>query len=172
MHSVITKKHKEQDFLLVVLYKHTVERKNYMIKELKHLLPALIKKDDTWQVVLLSKWNTIIGNLQGKMRLESINNDTLVVGVFDACWMQELYLLSPLLINTINQSLDQPRIKHLRFKRAVAKKTYKPAPLKTPCNPAPLVLTTKQHKALAAIEDPQLRLALHNFLIRCNKEIV
>ena len=47
--------------------------------------------------------------------------------------MQELYLLSPLLIKTINEKLDQPHIKEIRFKQVSLKKdSVKKLPVKTP----------------------------------------
>ncbi|HZW61372.1 MAG TPA: DciA family protein [Candidatus Babeliales bacterium] len=144
-----------------------------MAKQIKNFLPTLIKADDSWQIQLLSNWEKIIGNLKTRITLEKIAADTLFIGVFDACWMQELYLLSPILLNTINQNLDQPRIKHLRFKRAVAKKQKQRAPDEQPKQVVSLPsLTTKEKTALATIKDPQLREALHQFLIRCHKEKV
>jgi hypothetical protein len=142
-----------------------------MATQLKDFLPSLLKKDESWQTKLLCSWSSIIGSLHTRVRLEKINNDTLVLGVYDACWMQELYLLTPTLISTINQNLDQPRIKHLRFTRAVAKKEKKRTPIPEHQEPTPYVLNTTQQKALSAIADPHLRQALHNFLIRCNKEM-
>ncbi len=125
-------------------------------------------------MTLLSQWSAILGSLTTKVRLEKIQDDTLTLGVYDACWMQELYLLSPLLITTINQNLDQPRIKHLRFKRSVAKKDANTLGITARTEPpnVPLELTASTKKALAIIKDPQLSLALHNFLIRCHKEKV
>jgi hypothetical protein len=144
-----------------------------MTKQLKHFLPTFVKTDDSWQLQLLSNWDKIVGNLKTRVTLEKITADTLVIGVYDACWMQELYLLSPLLLNTINQNLDQPRIKQLRFKRAVARKQKK---VITTEQPEPVTalpsLTAKEQAALATIKDPHLRYALHQFLIRCHKEKV
>ena len=141
-----------------------------MAKQLKDFLPPLIQNNDTWQLKLLSNCDTIIGNLKNKVRLEKIQNDTLVLGVYDACWMQELYLLTPLLLTTINQNLDQPRIKHLRFKRSVAKKAQAKSAVKPQKVEPKIHLTPKQKAALEQIEDPQLARALHDFLIRCHKE--
>lgn len=141
-----------------------------MAKSIKELLPTFLH-DESWQRSLLRNWPTIIGEVHTKVRLEKIEGDTLVLGVYDACWLQELYLLTPLLLTTINQNLDQPRIKHLRFKRSVAKKNSS-APQPVPKPTTTYQLTDRQQQTLATIKDEQLRNALRNFLIRCNKEHV
>jgi|SRR5579871_3580716 len=141
-----------------------------MTKQLKDLLPSLIKKEHHWQRMLLQQWSSIIGNLSTHVCLQKIHNDTLILGVYDACWMQELYMLSGLLIDTINKNLDQPRIKHLRFK-IIAPRTLKKiisVPTTPPCKP--IILTPREQRALDGIQDAQLREALQHFLIRCYKE--
>jgi len=127
---------------------------------------------DDWKASLLANWNAILGNLNGKVRLEKIEEDTLTLGVYDACWMQELYLLTPLLINTINKSLDQPRIKNLRFKRSGTAK--KNVAVRTPEKKAlrAVTLSEKERDALKNIKDSQLSSALEQFLIRCYQEKV
>lgn len=138
---------------------------------LKSFLPTFVKPSNSWQLQLLNNWPTIVGNLATKVTLEKIEKDTLVIGVYDACWMQELYLLSPLLIDTINQNLDQPRIKHLRFKRAVVKKKNSHSTTKEGFSALPQrLLTARERAALEKIKDPQLRNALQQFLMRCHKE--
>src|SRR5437762_7574752 len=90
---------------------------------LKDVLHAVINPEKNWKTDLLYKWNEIVGPLHNKVRIEKIHDDTLILGVFHSCWMQELYLLSPLLIKTINEKLDQPYIKQLRFKHIGIKRT-------------------------------------------------
>jgi len=87
-----------------------------MALRLKELLHTLIHPEKNWKTNLLYQWHDIIGSLHSKVRIEKIYDDTLILGVFHSCWMQELYLLSPLLIKTINEKLDQPHIKQIRFK--------------------------------------------------------
>ena len=93
-----------------------------MATNLKELLNTLINPSNNWKTDLLYRWKDIIGPLHSKVRIEKIHNDILVLGVFHSCWMQELYLLSPLLITTINEKLDQPYIKQIRFKQISLKK--------------------------------------------------
>ena len=92
--------------------------------------------------------------------------------MYDACWMQELYTLSPLLISSINKALDKPYIKQLRFKRAGIRpqKIVHPQEQRSYIVRKSIVLTGREEKALAAIKDKQLAQAMKDFLIRCHCE--
>ncbi len=139
-----------------------------MAQPIKNLLTTLIKPKHSWHIQLLSSWDSTLGKLSSKVRLEKIDDDTLVLGVYDSCWMQELYLMTPMLIATINKKLDQPYIKHLRFKRVVARKhTPQPVVLTLPPNHQEVTLKPTEYAALEKIKDPQLSMALQQFLIRC-----
>ncbi len=138
---------------------------------LKDILHTVINPEKNWKTDLLYKWNDIIGHLGNKVCIEKIYDNTLILGVFHSCWMQELYLLSPLLIKTINEKLDQPYIKEIRFKHIGLKKQKKiniaPAVLKRKKD---VVLTKEDERALAKISDPALQEALKAFRIRCYEE--
>jgi hypothetical protein len=138
---------------------------------LKELLQTLINPEKNWKTDLLYRWNDIIGSLNSKVRIEKIYDDTLVLGVFHPCWMQELYLLSPLLIKTINEKLDQPYIKQIRFKQTCLKHRKK----NNSCQSATkkkkeIILTKEDEHTLAKIADPALRDVLKAFRIRCYQE--
>jgi hypothetical protein len=142
-----------------------------MAKTIKDLIQNIVGRSDSWKLQLLQHWPTILGNLNTKIHLEKINDDHLVLGVADSCWLQELYMLSPLLIQTINKKLDVPRIKSLRFKKIgiQKQKEKKVSPAKQlSCKMVPL--TTKEQQALHRIEDPELRTAISAFLRRCQQE--
>ena len=136
----------------------------------KSLIENFFKHDD-WKIKLLTQWTTIVGDLSSKMKLEEIKQDTLIIGVFESAWLQELYLLSSVIKKIINQSLGQERIKTLRFKQA---STTKPI-VARPTPPAPtlvtyphIVLNKKEEQALAKIKDKDLREVLHTFLSSCH----
>jgi len=142
-----------------------------MTNHIKHLLNTIVKTKNNWKLQLLTDWKDIIGNLSSKVIIEKIYEDTIVLGVFDSCWMQELYLLSPVLIKTINQSLDRPRIKQVRFKMTGRKKTkIKKAAKKMSTTPITVYLTSREKQALETIPDQALRAALKAFYIRCARE--
>ena len=141
-----------------------------MATDLKDLLQTVINPENNWKTDLLYRWKEIIGSLHSKVRIEKIYDNTLILGVFHSCWMQELYLLSPLLIKTINEKLDQPHIKEIRFKQIGLKKDkIKTSSIKT-IQKKEVTLSKADEHILAKIADPALRAALKAFRIRCYEE--
>lgn len=138
---------------------------------LKELLHSIINPEKNWKIDLLYQWNDIVGSLHTKVRIEKIHNDMLILGVFHSCWMQELYLLSPLLIKKINEKLDQPYIKNIRFKQIGLKQTKKNnGPHINVKKKKAVQLTQEDSRALATVPDPTLREALKAFRLRCYQE--
>ncbi len=142
-----------------------------MTHHLKSLLPTIFKQDDNWKFQLLNNWSSIVGNLGTHVRLEKIQDDMLILSVYDSCWLQELHCMAPVLLKAINKTLDHPRIKHLRFKTAGVyhKQTHKKE-VKEERVYKQVTLTEREQKALATIKDEQLQQALKKFLIRCYQE--
>ncbi|GMU19445.1 MAG: hypothetical protein AMXMBFR12_06370 [Candidatus Babeliales bacterium] len=142
-----------------------------MAQSVKTILDELLANHNNWQLQLLNQWPSIVGSIKTRVHLLKIDTDTLTIGVQDSCWLQELYLLSPLLIGTINQKLDHPRIKHLRFKALGTPITKNEQKNKKTVRILPKVtLNSKEQETLAQIKDEQLRNALKNYLIRCHQE--
>lgn len=141
-----------------------------MVVHIKDVVQKVVanQNSNSWQINLLTNWNSIIGGLKTKVKLEKIQDDTLILGVYDSSWMQELYLLSNVIIKTINSKLDQPRIKHIRFKRAEWKNENKEQIKEIKkAHSKKIELSSRELFALKKIRDPQLSEALKNFLIKC-----
>lgn len=144
-----------------------------MSQPIKTIIDAYFSNQENWKISLLKNWETIIGNLKSRVRLEKVYDDTVILGVYDGHWMQELYLLSNVLLKTINQSLDQPRIKKIRFKLVDTKKTqikdftkkYVQSDIQTS-----IIVTGNELKTLDNVDDPHLRSVLYDFLMRCTRE--
>ncbi len=140
-----------------------------MVAHVKDLLPHILQETVDWKVSLLVHWESIVGKLNTRTRLEKIYNDLLVVGVYDSHWMQELYLLSPELIEALNKHLGEDHIKRLRF--VLVDEYKKKARLKTKKSShkkyKPAVLSRRESKALDDIENSGLKDALVKFLARC-----
>lgn len=139
---------------------------------LKDILTKTMPQE-SWKLTLLSEWPVIMGTLACRVRIEKIEGSTLILGVQTASWMQELYLLSSVLLKTINTHLGKPYVQKLIFKTAgFKKKETKPLqptrPTTVKYEPVPLSFSQKQ--ALAAIQDSGLRDALREFFYRCAKE--
>jgi hypothetical protein len=142
-----------------------------MTKEIKTLVSNFLNINSNWQIHLISNWDIIIGKLKDNATLEKIDRDTLIISVTNSSWLQELYLLSNILIKKINNKLPYPYVKRLRFKLC-EKKTFKTRKkienkIITLKNTK---LTKREEIALEKITDQELSLELKKFLIKC-KEI-
>lgn len=141
------------------------------MKKIGDFLPSVMTGPEAWKMQLLRVWPTVLGDLSPLVSLEKIDNNTLILGVQDSCWLQELYMLSPLILKMINKNLDQPRIKALRFKTRGTKKAC--LEKKLPTQKTPVVmrpLSARERAALETIQDAQLKEALQGFLTRCQQE--
>lgn len=142
-----------------------------MAQPVKTILDDLLSQHNNWQLQLLNHWPSIVGTIKTRVHLLKIDTDTLTIGVQDSCWLQELYLLSPLLLVTINQKLDQPRIKHLRFKALGSPEEKKKKETTKYVRPKRTInLCPREKEVLAQIADEQLRDELKKYLIRCHEE--
>ena len=142
-----------------------------MAQPVKTILDELLSQQNNWQLQLLNQWPTIVQAIKTRVHLLKIEPEVLTIGVQDSCWLQELYLLSPLLIATINKKLDEPRIKQLRFKAlGTQEEKYKKEKSNFVRPKRTITLSPKEQATLAQVADEQLRLALKNYLIRCHEE--
>jgi len=141
-----------------------------MAKKIKNVINSVFSKKNNWKIQLLQHWPKIIGELKTKVRLEKIHKDSLVLGVYDSCWLQELYLLSPILLKRINEKLENRAFKRLRFKQVGIKQKRKTKQHKKGVLiRKKVMLTSKQEETLKKIKDPDLCDALKNFLQRCHE---
>lgn len=144
-----------------------------MTSHIKTLLsPFLQSSQQSWKLSLLQKWPEIMGNLAQQVSIEKIYDDTLVLSVGNSSWLQELYLMEQTILTTINQNLDQPRFKQLRFKQKdqsmrTKRKKEKKVVVERPQS---FPLSAQEKKALQDVNDPCLRTALESFLVRCHRE--
>ncbi|MCL4360765.1 DUF721 domain-containing protein [Candidatus Dependentiae bacterium] len=97
-----------------------------MSNSIKNILNKFVHQNDD-KFTLFKNWHEISGQLNTKIRLEKIYDDTCIIGVNDSAWMQELHLMSKLIISKINKVLNEHSsekklIKNLRFKLVEQKK--------------------------------------------------
>ncbi len=139
-----------------------------MFHNVKNLLKQFTRPDEKWKLTLLQEWHTIIGPLHVKVSIVKIDHDSITLGVIDSCWMQELQAFSSLLLNSINETLDQPRIKRIRFKKAkVAQRSPRElTPAQTTVNKT-VVMTPSEEQALTRVQNTELQEVLHTFRARC-----
>jgi len=140
-----------------------------MPQQIKYFLTQFMQQGNEWHRVLLTQWPEIMGSLKTRTRLEKIYDNTVIIGVYESHWMQELYLLSDVLLETINQSLQEPYVKKIKFKLVEHKHNRKREKKVIQDEPAVVAdLNSTQIQALNEIDDPQLREALMQFWSRCS----
>lgn len=142
------------------------------MQNIKKILDSLLESNNTqqaWKMNLIKNWPTIIGSLHERVSLHKINKTTIVLGVYDSSWMQELYLLSKLILKKINYSLDQPRIESLRFQCIEKKEKINQFQKKQILDKKAVILSPLQSAALQKIKDPQLSQALEGLLQKCQQ---
>lgn len=140
------------------------------IKNIVNQIMTTSSSKSGWKHCIMQNWQEIMGPLAHKIFIEKIQNNSMVLGVTDSCWMQELHMLSDIIKKKINEALDKPYIETIQFKYS-SKKTgriqFKKniVPLQHELKP----LTLSEEKALAHIKDPELSQALARFLQKCQQ---
>ena len=138
------------------------------MRTLKNIVQTLKYLPNNWKTKLLAEWADIAGELQTHVSLEKITDDTVILAVTDSCWLQELYLLSPLIKSLINKKLTEPRIKHIKLYQKKQSQKIVSEIQPTPSIPSVDVpLTQSEKKALECIEDTELQKVLKLFRDRC-----
>lgn len=141
------------------------------MKHIKDCMPniGVSNHQRNWKFQLMHQWETIMGSLASKVSIYKIYNDSIILGVSDSGWMQELYLLSNLIKQKINAALDKPRIETIRFQYVTNQKVSKAifTDFQVPAA-AERLLTTREKKALEKINDPELSQALARLLQKCH----
>ena len=142
------------------------------MKTLKSIIYPYIDPKANWKNKILQDWPSIIGDLSSKVHVEKITNNTLVLGVHDSCWMQELYVLSSPLLKTINRHLNKPYIKKLQFKNIPKKKPEYRRLIKSKniIKSNNFQIKKVEKDALEKISDPQLKDCLVAYLSKCYEE--
>jgi hypothetical protein len=142
-----------------------------MHQSIKTILEAIIDTQNNWKMKLLTQWPTILGQLGTKVSCEKIDEDALTLGVKESCWMHELYVLSPVIIDKINQNLDHPRIKRVFLKQMhMSRSSRKQEPQHSTKKHRVVTFSRTEHAALEKICDKKLQKVLGDFLIRCYQE--
>ena len=147
-----------------------------MAQKLKNILQSVFKQEN-WKLQLLSEWESIVGNLASKMRLEKVEGVTLHIGVYQSSWMHELFLLSAVIKKSINKKLGKEYIKAIRLHYVEKKSTKKDESSRSKRVPKKIeyekiTLTKKEEHALQNVKDEELKNALHNFLSKCHYQKV
>jgi len=137
---------------------------------IKHILNSLlVRQEQDWRLYVVQNWTTIIGNLHTKMCLEKVVGDMLVIGVYDVHWMQELHLMSTMIIRTINAKLGDNRVSKLRFVLVQRRTAHKKSiPVQSnERNTKKIVFPQRCARVLTDIKNKDLHDALQKYFERC-----
>lgn len=140
------------------------------IKNIVNQIVSSSCSQTSWKTNIMQNWQEMMGPLAHKIFIEKIQQNSIVLGVTDSCWMQELHMLSDVIKKKINEKLDKPYIEIVQFKYSSKKiarvqKTKNIVPLPYEFKP----LTKLEEDALLQIKDPELSEALTRFLQKCQQ---
>lgn len=147
-----------------------------MIKKIDSFFYNIIPKEYHWKILLLNKWGEIIGDLKNKVFIVNIFNGGLTLGIIHPALLQELYLLTPVLKQKINNTLSGEYIKIIKLK--CCDNFYNKDIIKISSNfkKQKTIYTHKylsdtEKKIFLNIKDNELKNILEKFFVRC-KNIV
>lgn len=139
------------------------------MKHIEQALTSLFQKskdDQFWKVNLLQNWSGIMGNIASKVMIHKIYKDSITLGVYELCWMQELYILSPVIQKKINEFLGSEKIKTIRF-RAAQKKEKRKKKKSVTKKIEKKELSEHEQANIKKIKDPELAHSLKLLLEKC-----
>ena len=146
-----------------------LKKKNKGLASIGQLVDNIFRDPKDVRLKLLSEWNSIVGSLKDIVFLEKIQRDTMFLGVNDSSWLQELFLLSEIFVQRINEKLGDSSIKHLKFRQRTYRKKHQAlSKVKLEKFVKKSNLSTAKSKMdLEKIKDSKLKDSMAMFLCRC-----
>lgn len=142
---------------------------NHIGSHLEQLLQSC-NQQHYWKFLLMNRWGEIVGTLASRVFIYKIYQKSLILGVSDSSWMQELHLLSGLIKDKINtilgcNQIESIKLKYITESKTVIQKKSKIVPLQQQTK----TLTPEEIQALKKIKDHELSQALVGFLQKCHQ---
>lgn len=149
--------------------KNRIDPMNHIVTHITQFLQQ-IDEHQYWKFLLMNQWAEIMGPLASKVTIQKMYQTTIILGVNDSSWMQELHLLSELIKEKINKTLKNQKITtiKLRYTTPTKPKIIKKK-ITVPTVKSVYILTNKEQQALQKIHDPELAQALQGFLQQCHQ---
>jgi hypothetical protein len=141
-----------------------------MPKPIGSFLTNVIPEEHLWKLKLFGCWKSIIGNLQSKVRIEKIADDSITLGVMHATWAQELFLISPIIKNKINDALKEEKIKTIHFRIVPFGQKKEKLKLEKVLVIKEHNLSIIEHAHLEKLKNKELANVLGQFYIRCKNQ--
>lgn len=138
------------------------------MQSFKTLVDTLLTHNThTWQIRLARDWGTIVGDLHIRICLKKIQDTTVIIGVYDSHWMQELFMLSRVIMRRINEKLGNAYVTQLRFQLIEPHISQPPKKSAVTAAPIKRSITPAHAQAIQQIKDDQLQEVLKSFYMRC-----
>ena len=147
-------------------------------KPINNFFKSIIPQEHRWKMLLLKNWDYIIGEFKGRVIIERIQGDLLVLGVSHPVFAQELFSDSDDLIKRINKFLKEEKIKKIQFRYLNFEQILKRKnSLENKKRTAPeknktfefIDLTMSELEMLNKINDKSLKESLRKFYLRCKR---
>lgn len=113
-----------------------------------------------WHLELNKKFPEIFAQLTKHTKINKIYNDTLILEVYETSWLQELYMLSNIILKRLR--VDFPQINKIKFIRS-RRKFRKKLENKLIKN----IISNKEIKAVEKIKDKDLAKSLLSYYQIC-----
>ena len=141
-----------------------------MAEKISIFLDTLFPTEHLWKVKLFQNWSSIIGSLKGKVRIEKLDGNILVLGVNHPAWAQELLLFSNVLRQKINNLFNEEKIQNIRFCTTTLNKKNKFHKNKNYIsleNIENIAFSPRERACLDQIKSVELQIILKKYYVRC-----
>jgi hypothetical protein len=118
-----------------------------------------------WHYEFIKSWPTIARGLEEHMTIGKIQKDSVTLEVHDSSWLQEVHLLSPVILNRIQQFypvIQKIKVTKISRKRIEHKKEI------LSLNK----ITDQEKNVVKIVKDKDLAKALLNYYSICNTKTV
>jgi hypothetical protein len=134
------------------------------MKQLKDIFNNINQiKKISWHYEFIKSWPTIARGLEEHLSIGKILKDTVTLEVHESSWMQEVHLLSPVILNRIQQFypvIQKIKVTKINKKRVTLKKE----------NLSFNKITDQEKNVVKIIKDKDLAKALLNYYTICNTQ--
>lgn len=147
-----------------------------MFINVHQILMNAIPTEHHWKLRLFQQWDRVIGRLKDKVRIEKIQDETIILAVSHPSWAQELLMMSSILRKKINDALQENRIKQIRFSHksftsriTASQESLQPTIFDAINHQEAVSLNEHDKASLQQITNKDLQYVLEAFYLTCKK---
>jgi hypothetical protein len=134
------------------------------MKQLKDIFNNINQMNKcSWHYEFIKSWPTIARGLEEHLSIGKILKDTVILEVHDNSWLQEVHLLSPVILNRIQQFY--PIIRKIKVSKSNKKRSQLNKQILTLNK-----ITDQEKNVVKIIKDKDLAKALLNYYTICNTQ--